>query len=797
MFTIHVIHTSHTDLGYTDTQEKMAAHHVGFIREALELCDRDPDFRWSIESYLCMDRFLREADEGEKEKLLAMIRSGRIAVSGSYLNLTDLIPAEVQHATMERCAQDWERMGISVTCAMTADINGYAWGFGDVLYEHGVSHLMSSIHTHHGYHPLMCKQTAFRWITPKGNRLLVWNGDHYNLGCELGIAQTGSFEYTIHDGLDRSGMQPWDKAVMRIQRYVENLKEQGYPYDFVPVCVSSDMTDNAPPSLAVSDFIRRYNSLNTGIELRNSTLDVFFEELDRAEVPVPEYRGDWTDWWADGVASTPKEVIQYRRACRNLAICSCMDPQHTLADEATWASSVENLMLYGEHTWGYSSSITEPFHPQVTNLNQWKGLYALKAAESTTILREKLQQRLGETPVSVEKELKFRAVNPHGIPVHDMLVQDLEQFYGHRRFRVVCEETGEKTAFQLSRYSRGPEMCLDVVLGAGETKTYRLEECETDSCASAGRLAERGIEGVDDLSWHLEKEYQDGYATEFGMENAFFRVCFERGIGITEILDKRSQRNLVDRAQSYAAFTPIYEVTPKRPDDDPLTVRRNMGRNRKAFRTERTAGELKDVRVLENGPLYSRSELVYELPGTQYCSVVLTLYHRMPRIGVDLKLHKASVWEPENVYIALPYCAEEIWLDKAGAVMRPRVDQLPGTCTDFYAVQNGLVFTNEQGSLLFACQDAPMVTMGELEAHPIRLMGENVRNRDAVYSWVMNNFWETNFNVCLAGYYTFHYDLLLSDKTDPDAAFSELRALNEGILQFYRFDGSRVYPPRL
>ena len=90
-----------------------------------------------------------------------------------------------------------------------------------------------------------------------------------------------------------------------------------------------------------------------------------------------------------------------------------------------------------------------------------------------------------------------------------------------------------------------------------------------------------------------------------------------------------------------------------------------------------------------------------------------------------------------------------------------------------------------------------MVTMGELEAHPIRLMGENVRNRDAVYSWVMNNFWETNFNVCLAGYYTFHYDLLLSDKTDPDAAFSELRALNEGILQFYRFDGSRVYPPRL
>lgn len=31
--TIYVIHHSHTDVGYTDTQEKMKAHHVGFIRE--------------------------------------------------------------------------------------------------------------------------------------------------------------------------------------------------------------------------------------------------------------------------------------------------------------------------------------------------------------------------------------------------------------------------------------------------------------------------------------------------------------------------------------------------------------------------------------------------------------------------------------------------------------------------------------------------------------------------------------------------------------------------------------------
>ena len=42
--TVYVIHHSHTDVGYTDTQEKMRAHHVGFIREVLSLIEREPRF---------------------------------------------------------------------------------------------------------------------------------------------------------------------------------------------------------------------------------------------------------------------------------------------------------------------------------------------------------------------------------------------------------------------------------------------------------------------------------------------------------------------------------------------------------------------------------------------------------------------------------------------------------------------------------------------------------------------------------------------------------------------------------
>lgn len=56
-FTLYLLHSSHTDVGYTDTQEKMKFHHVAFIREVLELIEHEPRFKWNCESYWCVEQF--------------------------------------------------------------------------------------------------------------------------------------------------------------------------------------------------------------------------------------------------------------------------------------------------------------------------------------------------------------------------------------------------------------------------------------------------------------------------------------------------------------------------------------------------------------------------------------------------------------------------------------------------------------------------------------------------------------------------------------------------------------------
>lgn len=787
-FTLYLLHSSHTDVGYTDTQEKMKAHHIAFIREALELIRQEPRFKWNCESYWCVEQFLKEASPEETQAFVQAVHSGNIGLSASYLNLTDLVPDYIHHGIMDACTAQRRALGITARSAMTADVNGYSWGFADVLARQNVTRLMSSIHTHHGYHPLFRKQAPFYWESPAGNRILCWNGDHYNLGNELGIAQAPWFEYTLQDGMTWQALSDFDKAVRRIQAYVETLREQGYELDFAPICLSGNMTDNSPPSLRILEFIDRYQPLNSGIVLKMATLDEFFDALEASGAEIPTYRGDWTDWWADGVGSTPADVMQYRSAARSYHIVQKLDPDGTLTPGPARKNALYDLMFYGEHTWGYSSSITEPFHPQVNNLDQWKRLYALKACESSVIAREALQRAMGETAVSLHRELTFCAVNPHDEPVEEMLRQDLEHFYGHEHFVVTDAADGSEVPFQISRYSRGPEMCIWLTLAPKQKKVFRLKELPVPMLPSAGLKARTGIEGVDDLNWRVQEQLnQGGCATCDWLENRFYRIRFVPEQGVVSIFDKVRGQELMAPGRPYGAFTPVYEVTERAVGEDYLFVRRNMGRNRKAVRTHRSAGRLFDVKVLENGALYTRVELSYRLDGVKECAVILTAYQRSPRLDVDFRVHKESVWEPENLYLSLPFVGE-VWLDKAGAQLRPRMDQLPGTCIDFYAVQNGLVFRRETSSLIVSTPDAPLVWMGTLRAHPIRLMGEGAPNEDETYSWVMNNFWETNFKASLGGFYQFHYSLELVETRDVHKAFQRAESMNEGVLSFYRFE---------
>ena len=804
-FTVYLIHHSHTDIGYTDYQEKIEMHHVFYIREVVDILNAahttKPEwlgFKWNCESYWCVERFLAMADERYRADFIRYVKSGEIGLSGSYLNLTELVDAATLSETMAKSRREMERYGISMRSALTCDINGYSWGFADALYENGVTRLLSAIHTHHGYYPLGLRQTPFWWVSPKGNRILAWVGEHYHLGNELGIARQPAFEYNIKDGLDSSEPDPFRRAERRIKAYRDSLLSTGYSFDFAPVNISGMMTDNGFPNVTIEGFCREYNALHGDeITLRMATLDEFFDAVEASGVEIPSYSGDWTDWWADGIGSTPDVVQHAREAGRKLDALRALDPEGKDAGVRLMDEARYNLIFYTEHTWGFCSSVSQPWDPQVNGLDKRKALFACRANELASRALNNYTFAHGETAPSLLSDFYLTVVNPHARRVTDTAKFALEKLFGHHRFKVADAETGEEIPYQIGSYARGPMLVIQVTLDAGETRKYRLVEVPEGPVGSAERRATRGQEGITDLRF----VFDDGLAlrgytvSPYRIETPYFRIRLDEKQGIASIYDKTKDAELVRSDAKYAPFTPIYEVTPAGHPERECEVRRAMGRNRKSPATKRFAGEVSGIRVTEQGPLSARVEIDYRLEGCEFCSLILTAYHLMPRLDADLRMHKKSVWDPENVYVALPFTAgegEQFWIEKTGAVLRPRIDQLPGSCTDFYALQGGMAFCGTSGSVVIATPDAPLISMGPLEAHEIVLAGEaGADNIDEVYGWVMNNFWETNFKVSLGGFHQFRYSLVSTAEKEPADAVQTARETAGAFVSWCSFTADR------
>lgn len=773
-FTYFIIHHSHTDIGYTDYQEKIELYHVFYIREAIDILNAahttHPEwlgFKWNCESYWCVEKFLAQASEQYRSDFFKYVRSGEIGLSGSYLNLTDLVDEGTLSEIMAQCR---EQIGSPIRSAMTCDVNGYSWGFADALFENGTTRLLSSTHAHHGYHPLWRRQRAFYWLSPKGNKVLCWSGEHYHLGNELGFAQIPASESILRDGLNAAEPDLFRRAELRIGTYTENLLSGGYEYDFAPVNVSGMKIDNGSPNASIPEFCRKYNEKHGDqICLKMATLDDFFDAVEAADVEIPTYSGDWTDWWADGVGSTPDVVAHARDAGRKLNILRSLDPEHNFSKDL-FESARSDLMFYSEHTWGFSSSVSQPWEPMVSGLDKRKALYACRANESASRALDQLTFAWGETPVSLQKDFGFTVINPSGNSIRDVASIHTKGFFGHERFRLLNEATGEEIPYQIGNYARGPVVRPFLTLAPRQVVRLRLED-----------LPDPSAEGSAQPAAQIDPEH---------VETPFWKIRTDPQKGILSIFDKSRNAELIRPDSPYPPFSPVYEMTPI-DSRGPCKVRRDMGRCRKCAETQRSRGKLKGMNLLENGPLFCTIEHVYELSGCSLCSVVLTIFKCEPRIDVDLRLHKESRWEPENLYLALPFTAgtdEEFWIDKTGAILRPRIDQLPGTCTDFFALQSGMAYCGKGGSVVIATPDAPLIAMGPLETRPTVLCGEKgANNIDEVYAWVMNNFWETNFKASLGGFHQYRYTLLSLKEPDPKKALGSAKDVCLGLIGFASF----------
>lgn len=805
-WTIYVIHHSHTDIGYTERQEKIEQYHVDFIRQAIAICEAAQTearkewagFKWTCETFWAVEKFLEEATEQEKEQFAAALRRGDIELSGTYLNMTELINFELLSSMLARAGNFARPLGLQVKSAMTADINGYSWGYAQALADAGVENLLSSIHTHHGMFAIGRKQFPFYWETPKGNRLLVWSGEHYMMGNDLGINPDGALSYTIKDEDPVWGISKdhWKLAETRIARYLDQLEKEQYPYDFVLVNVMGLLRDNSAPNPGIITFIKEWNEKHGDrVELEMTTLNRYFDLLRQQEAEIPVYSGDWPDWWSDGVASTAMHTQIFRNAQRTLDVVKRLDPERKLAAASDIAQAEQQLMMYAEHTWGYHSSISEPWHIMVQELAVRKEAYAANASRLVHASLDAVLKARGDVLLRADRAFTYKVINSFDYPVEDLahfyLEEQWEADYFRQGLEVVDEQSGAVVNHQQEKVSRGYQIAVMVKLGAKEEKRFRIREASKTVPVTTSSTRLRGadrIHDIRDIFPPVQEETPRLFITENHIESPYVRIAWRAGEGIVSWIDKQTGREFIDPRQAHGAFTPVYEVTPGGGDDQ-MTVRRIMGRNRKGMNVQRSEGLLSGVKEITNGPVYGIIELKYQVQGMSHYSLFLKVFKDRKRVDVSVRIHKDSVWDPENVYVALPFSAggsSELWFEKAGAVLRPGMDQIPGTCTDFYCIQEGLAVISPQGGLSIATPDTPLMQTGPLEYGPRLVQGQQEENgHTSLYAWVLTNYWETNFKATLGGFYEFRYMLQWGSEADTaEQAIQLCHSANAGTVAF-------------
>jgi alpha-mannosidase len=121
----------------------------------------------------------------------------------------------------------------------------------------------------------------------------------------------------------------------------------------------------------------------------------------------------------------------------------------------------------------------------------------------------------------------------------------------------------------------------------------------------------------------------------------------------------------------------------------------------------------------------------------------------------------------ESIQFAFPLSVSggKMSMDVPLAVMRPELDQLPGSDKNWLPVGRWIDVSSAERGVTWATLDAPLVEIGGITATMLgsqrdpEVWLKKIAETQLFYSWVMNNHWGTNYLAYQQGPVTFRYAL--------------------------------------
>lgn len=733
-WTVYLTQHTHTDIGYTRPQTEILPEHLRYIDYALDYCDLtdgypdDARFRWTCETSWAVRQYLQDRPAEQVARLKKRVLEGRIEVCGLMLNMSEIAPEQALAALVRPLREMKERFGFPIRTAMQNDVNGAGWCLPDYFSGIGIRYLSMGINQTRSILPFD-KPTCFWWESPSGKRVLTYRSDHY---------MTANF-WGVEKG-DAEKVQP------AVAKYLRSLENRHYPFDRVGVQFSGYFTDNSPPSTAACDLVKTWNERFAWPKLRLSTAQEFLSWVEQNHANDLEvHRQAWPDWWTDGFGSAARETAAARETETAMQVNDGLLTMAALLgadvhpDTLQRAGAIQDdLLFYHEHTYGAAESISDPLaeNSQV----QWgeKSSYVWSAVKNAHLLREEAMGLAQDflPRAEVPTLAVFNTLNwPRSGLVRVFI--DHEILPPDREFRIL-DGNNTVLAQAMERRAEGTYWALWVrdVPPLG----YKILRLETNNLPRA-------------------KETPATDAT--ALENAFYKLTVDTTKGaIRSLVDKESGRELVDQSAAWAFGQCLYETMP-------------VNREIKQGVFQHTSLRNVEFKPGANGPIWKSLLLSADLDGcasNRGVHAEIRLYEPEKRVEFHFDLRKLPIPTPEAVYVAFPFNAPDshILYEAQGGLVTPGKDQIPGSSSDWQTLQSFLSIRSPDGQIIQGSDQAPLVQLGDFNLGKWQRVTQV--EKPYVYSWVMNNYWFTNFRTEQEGEFKWTYYLTSTKDTSRLAA---------------------------
>jgi len=248
------------------------------------------------------------------------------------------------------------------------------------------------------------------------------------------------------------------------------------------------------------------------------------------------------------------------------------------------------------------------------------------------------------------------------------------------------------------------------------------------------------------------------------MENDFYRIKFNLQAGrIESIYDRQLKEELVDNQSSYSFNQYIYENINQPAGRETIWQEHSEEPLWSARRKRKEAEFVRYKPVLESLEIYRQEKgqrCILRLEGKSCREIIseISLPDLSKRIEITNTISKNAVVEPEGLYFAFPFNFRTPGIRICGpgkAVFQPEFQQLPGSCRDYYSIEDWAVISDEKKEVCFVSPDAPLIQIADINTGKWlkKLLIEN----GTIFSYVMNNYWYTNFRAYQEGKINFRY----------------------------------------